>query len=97
MNEVNKKAKELILLFMPNCGQYEFGKYIGNELLHKNARESARKCVLEIMKSDPTMPRTIPHNEDELLDDIKQSKYFQIAQSKDFWNDVLKAIETVSL
>lgn len=97
MNEIEKQAKDLIIKFMPHCGQHEFGKYVGDEMLFQNARYCAKKCVFEIMKSEPTMPRTIPDNNDELSEDIKKDKYFQIAHSKDYWNDVLKAIEIVSL
>lgn len=97
MNIIEEKAKELIIQFMPHCGEHEFGKYVGTELLHQNAKACAKKCVIEIMKADPTMPRTIPDNDDELLEDVKKDKYFQIAQSKDYWNDVLKAIDVVRL
>lgn len=55
MNKIEGKAKELILIFMPHCAQHEFGKYVDN-LLHQNARDCAKKCVLEIIKSDhPSM------------------------------------------
>ena len=97
MNEAEKQAKELIINFMVHCGQHEFGKYVGDDLLHKNARECAKKCVRYIKNSDPTMPRTHPDNYDDLSEDVKKDKYFQIAQSKDFWNDVLKAIDSVKL
>lgn len=97
MNIIEEKAKELIIQFMPHCSEHEFGKYVGDKFLHQNARACAKKCVFEIMKSEPTMPRTIPYNDDELSEDIKKDKYFQIAQSKDYWNDVLKAIDVVSL
>lgn len=97
MSETEKKAKELIIQFMPHCSEYEFGKYVGDEKLFKNARDCTKKCVIEIIKADPTMPRTIPDNDDDLHEDVKKDKYFQIAQSKDYWNDVLKAIDFVRL
>lgn len=37
-----EQADELIIKFMPHCGQHEFGKYVGDEILHQNAKACAK-------------------------------------------------------